>query len=518
MRDPEPVHMSPQRAVVIGAGHNGLVCAIHLAEAGLDVTVLEQGSKPGGATRSQEATLPGFVHDHCAGFFPLTAASPVMRALRLENEGLEWINPPIPLAHPFPDGGGIVLHRDVDATLRSLDAEAPGSGEGWGRLVRMLEPRADDLLGAFLSPFPPPVAPLLRLAAHLRRAGLDLARQGLAGATVAGEEILGHERAVAWLCASAMHSDLDPAMSPAGAFGLFLMLTGHFTGWPFPRGGAQRVVDALIRRLERGGGRVRCDAAVERMLVRGGRAAGARLAGGEEVGADAVVSSLTAAPLARILPGDALPERIMRRLREWRYGIGAFKLDYALSGPVPWSFEPAREAEVLHLGESVNELRRAAEQAGLGVVPDKPPMIVGQHTVHDSSRAPEGQHTLYVYTHVPHSYDVPDEEIAERMEAYIEAHAPGFRDLVLERAVSPPAEIERQNPSMVAADVGGGSYTLDQQFVFRPAPELVRYRTPLRGLYVAGASVHPGGAVHGVSGRGAAEAVLADRSPLRFWR
>jgi phytoene dehydrogenase-like protein len=208
----------------------------------------------------------------------------------------------------------------------------------------------------------------------------------------------------------------------------------------------------------------------------------------------------------------------MRRLRGWRYGIGAFKLDYALSAPVPWKSEEVRAAGVLHLGESVEELRRAVSQAGIGEVPDKPPMIVGQHTVHDPSRAPEGQHTLYVYTHVPHVYDEPDEEVVERMESYIEAHAPGFRDTILERAVSPPAEIERQNPSLVAADVGGGSYTLDQQFVFRPAPELVNFRTPLRGLYVAGSSVHPGGAVQGVSGRGAARAVIADRSPLRFWR
>ena len=506
------------RALVIGSGHNGLVCAVHLAEAGLDVTVLEQWSRPGGATRSDEGvTLPGFVHDHCSGFYPMTAASTAMSEMELEREGLEWVNPPIPLGHPFPDGGGIALHRDLDATVASLDAEAPGSGKGWRHLVRMLEPRAEDFMASVLSPFPP-TGPATRLAAHLRRDGIDLARQGLAGATVAGEELLRHERAVTWLCAAAMHSDLDPIMSPSAAFGMFLMLTGHFVGWPFPRGGGQRIVDALMQRLERAGGRVRCDAAVERIEVRGGRAAGVRLRGGEDVAADVVVSTVTAAPLAAMLPDDALPGRIMRRLRDWRYGVGAFKLDYALSAPVPWASEVVRDAAVLHLGESVLELRRAVEEAGRGEVPDKPPMIVGQHTVHDPSRAPEAQHTLYVYTHVPHEYDAPDEEIAERMEAYIEAHAPGFRDVVLERRMLPPAQIEHENPSLVRGDVGGGSYALDQQLVFRPAPELVRFRTPLKGLYVAGASVHPGGAVHGVSGRGAAKAVLADRSALRFWR
>ncbi|MDP8943450.1 MAG: NAD(P)/FAD-dependent oxidoreductase [Actinomycetota bacterium] len=506
------------RVVVVGAGHNGLVCAIRLAEAGIDVTVLEHGPRPGGAVASDQATLPSFVHDHCAGFFPMTVASPAMRRLPLERLGVEWVNPPVVLSHPFLDGGEILLERSLEATALSLEAAAPGAGEGWRRLGALTLPRFDEVVRAVLSRFPP-VVPALRLAARLRREGLELARQGLASAATLGRELFGDDRPTAWLAASAMHSDLDPAVEGSGAFALFLMLAGHAHGWPFPRRGAGRITDALVARLDELGGRLRCEASVERILVRRGRAAGVALAGeGEEVAADAVVSTLTAAPLARLLPDEALPGRIMRRLRDWRYGVGAFKLDYALSGPVPWTAAGARAAGVVHLGDTLDRLRRAAQQAGRGEVPHDPAMIVGQHSLHDRSRAPEGGETLYAYSHVPPDPGLADEAIADRMEDRIEAFAPGFRELVLARAVRSPRDLARGNPSLVAGDLGGGTYALDHQLVFRPAPELVRYRSPLRGLYVAGASVHPGGAVHGVSGDGAARALIADRSRLRFWR
>ena len=206
------------------------------------------------------------------------------------------------------------------------------------------------------------------------------------------------------------------------------------------------------------------------------------------------------------------------RLARWRYGLGTFKADYALSGPVPWSSPDARAAGVVHLGDTLEALFRAPQQAGEGRVPDVPTMVVGQHTLHDPSRAPAGQHTLYVYTHVPQRPDLPDDAIAERIEQRIAAFAPGFRDLVLARSLRSPTAIEQENPSLVGGDLPGGSFELDQQLCFRPAPELFRGRTPLRGLYVAGASVHPGGGVHGVSGQSAARALLSDASPVRFWR
>jgi len=298
-----------------------------------------------------------------------------------------------------------------------------------------------------------------------------------------------------------------------------LKLLAHHVGWPFPRGGAGRVTDALVSILRERGGALRCDAGVEGIVVRSGRVAGVRLADGEELGVSAVVSTVTAGPLARLLPDDALPERILGRLRSWRYGPGVFKVDYALSGPVPWSAPEAREAAVVHVGGELADLTRAAQQTVRGAVPDAPNMVVGQHTLMDPSRAPAGGHTLYVYTHVPPwGREAPDDEVVDRMERRLERFAPGVRELVLGRDVRSPERIESENPSLVGGDLAGGTMEIDQQLVFRPSPELVRYRTPLRGLYVAGASVHPGGAVHGVSGRGAARSLIEDRALLRFWR
>jgi len=241
------------------------------------------------------------------------------------------------------------------------------------------------------------------------------------------------------------------------------------------------------------------------------------LRGGEELAARNVVATISARPLAAMLPEGALPDRLTRRLRIWRYSTAAFKVDYALRAPVPWTAQPARAAAVVHVGGELHDLAVAAEAGQRGDLPERPALVVGQHTLYDSSRAPAGQHTLYCYAHVPARYDCPDEEVVRLMEDQLERFAPGFSDVVLARTVRNPSQTEAQNPSLVDGDLGGGSYELDQQLVFRPAPELCRHRTPLRGLYVSGASVHPGGAVHGMGGRSAARALLADRG-LRPWR
>jgi phytoene dehydrogenase-like protein len=502
------------RVVVIGAGHNGLVCAIHLAAAGADVLVLEQASRPGGATRSSASTLPGFVHDEHAAFVPMTAASPAMRELELERDGVRWITPDTVMAHPFEDGSAIALARDVAATTDSLGA---GAGAGWARAMDELLPHARTLTETILSPLPPVSGPL-RLAGALRRSGLDWVRRGLGSIEALGLELFdGDERATAWLSGSAQHSGLPPSTAGSGAFGLLLQVLGHSHGWPLAAGGMGAVVDALVRRAGRDGARIRCDAAVERVVVRGGRVRAVRLTGGEEIATDAVVSTLSAAPLARMLEPGTLPGRLERRLGAWRYGTGAFKVDYALSGPVPWTAAEPREAGVVHVAGSLKALRGAAEEGALGDVPERPALVVGQQSRHDPSRAPQGCETLYVYAHVPSRYDVDDDEVAARIEAQLERFAPGFGGLVLARATRSPQATEAENPSMVGGDLGGGSMELDQQLVFRPAPELARYRTPVKGLYVAGASTHPGGAVHGMSGRAAAHALLADRR-MRPWR
>jgi phytoene dehydrogenase-like protein len=327
----------------------------------------------------------------------------------------------------------------------------------------------------------------------------------------------GDRRATAWLAGSAQHSGLPPTTAGSGAFGFLLQLLGHRHGWPFPRGGMQVLADALVRRAERGGARIVCDSHVEAVLVRRSRVAGVRLADGTEIAADAVVSTVSAGVLARLLPDGALPGRVHRRLRVWRYGTGAFKLDYALSGPVPWTAEEPRRAAVVHVAGELEALSAAAEAGQRGEVPERPALVVGQHSLYDDTRAPPGRHTLYVYAHVPARYELEDEAVAERIQEQLERFAPGFASLVLARAVRPPWQTEQENPSLVGGDLGGGSYELDQQLLFRPTPELCRYRAPLRGLYVAGASTHPGGAVHGMSGRGAARALLRDRR-LRPWR
>jgi phytoene dehydrogenase-like protein len=509
--------MSISRAVVIGAGHNGLVAAIRLAGKGIPVTVVEAAPEPGGAVRSHSDTLPGFVHDTCAAFYPLTAASPAFRDLPIERHGVEWVDPPTPMAHPFPDGSAIALHRDLDATAASLDATAPGSGAAWRAVVDRLTPQRELLFRTALSRFPP-LVPAAGLALRLRRDAAELARWAAGSAAATGLDMLGDRRAAAWFAGSAAHSDLAPGAALGGSFALGLAVLGHLAGWPYPRGGARRLTDALVAHLGELGGEVRCGAPVTGIEVRGGRALGVRVGSGDRLPADAVISTVSAGVLARLLPEGALPARLARRLAGWRYGLGTFKLDLALAGPVPWTAAEPRQAAVVHVAGELDSLFRAAHEAGAGEVPREPSLVVGQHTLHDPTRAPEGGHTLYVYAHVPHRPPLRDEAVAERIEEQIERFAPGFRDLILARAIRSPADLERRNPSLVGGDLGGGSYEIDQQLAFRPAIELVRGRTPVSGLYVAGASVHPGGGVHGVSGDAAARAVIADASPLRFWR
>src|SRR4051794_16152480 len=297
------------RVLVVGAGHNGLVAAIHLAAHGLDVNVLEHAPRPGGASTSAEVTLPGFVHDHCAAFVPMTAASPAMRGLELD---VDWVTPDVVLAHPFEDGSAIALHRDVGETARSLGGAA---GAGWEAAMARLLPLAQPLAEAVLARFPP-VRRGARLALALRRDGVEWARRLMGSVEALGLDIFeGDRRATAWLAGSAQHSGLPPTAVPSGAFGALLQILGHSHGWPLARGGMQALADALEARARAEGAEIRCSAPVEAILVRGGRVAGARLESGEELAADAVVTTLSASVLARLLPPGALPGRLQRRLR-----------------------------------------------------------------------------------------------------------------------------------------------------------------------------------------------------------
>lgn len=508
---------SDKRVVIVGAGSNGLVCAINLARAGMDVTVLEQAPHPGGASSSGEVTLPGFIHDHCAAFNPMTAASPAMLELELEAEGLRWINPGTVMAHPFEDGTAIELNRDLGVTTASLERTQPGAGAAWKELIDRYRPLAGALAESVLDPLRPSRA-RLELAVRLRGELLLLARRMTGSIEALGLDVFdGAERPTAWLAGSSQHSGLPPSTAGSGAFGFLLQLLAHSHGWPFPAGGQGELVAALQRIAQREGVKLRCDARVERILVARGRTAGVTLRGGETVPARDVVTTISARPLAAMLPEQALADRLLRRLRIWRYSTAAFKLDYALSSPVPWSAAEPRRAAVVHVAGELRDFSAAAQAAERGAVPERPALVIGQHTLDDRTRAPAGRHTLYCYAHVPAHYDCSDAEIAERVEAQLERFAPGFRGTVLARTLRNPTQTERENPSLVGGDLGGGSMELDQQLIFRPAPELCRHRTPLRGLYVSGASVHPGGSVQGMGGRSAARALLADRH-VRPWR
>lgn len=500
------------RVAVIGAGHHGLIAAVRLAEQGCEVMVLEASQHPGGGVSTEELTLPGFLHDTCSGFFPLTAASPVFRELDL---AIDWVSPPVAMVHVLDcEGAEIELHRDVKATVSSLEACAHGAGARWEELVQTLWPHREALIGAGLGRLPPLKAGM-KLLGGLRSKTLELAPLLLVSSATLGMSLFEDRGAAGWLAASGAHADLSPQAAGSGAFSLGLNFLGHVVGWPYPRGGAGEITRALASRLTARGGEVRCGARVAGIELQRRRVTALRLEAGERLAVDRVICTASPAPLLRMLPAGAMPVRVLRRLRAWRYGLGTVKLDWALSGPVPWAGERAREAGVVHVGGPVDEIVDSLAQAGSGRFPEKPALVIGQQSLHDSSRAPDGNHTLYAYARVPQRLALNDDEVAERVERRIEDFAPGFRKLVLGRSVRPPARIEAGNPSMQGGDLSSGSCELDQQLVFRPDPALCRGRTPIRGLYVAGAWVHPGPGVHGVSGRGAADAVLHD---LRWQR
>jgi len=463
--------------VVIGAGHNGLVAAVRLAEAGRDVTVVEAAGAPGGGVRSVERD--GFVHDECGAFFPLAAASPAFRALELD---VEWVNPQVAMAHVLEDGGEVALHRDVEDTVASLEACAPGGGERWRDLVEHLWPVRASLVQTALGPFPP-LRPAARVARRLGRTGLYLAASTSAGLA---RRLSFDERAAGWLAGSGAHADISPFEIGSGAISLGLNFLGHLVGWPFPRGGASRITDALVERLRAAGGELRCGVpaeAIERGAV--------RLAGGERLEADAILCTASPAVLTALLPPHTLPSRLYR----WRYGVGTIKVDYQLDAPVPWRSQAALQAGVVHVGGTVSEIAESA-------------IVVGQQSLHDPTRAPQGRHTLYAYSRML--------DTADRIDERIERFAPGFRHTIANRAVRTPEDIAEANPSMVGGDLASGSVKADQQLILRPDPRLCRYRTPIRGLYVAGAWVHPGAGVHGMSGWNAAGLILG-RCGLRSW-
>jgi len=517
-------------AVVIGAGVNGLVAANLLAERGWSVVVLEQAARPGGAVRSGELTLPGFEHDLFSSFYPFAAGSPLLRGLELERHGLVWRRAPLVLAHPLPDGGCPVLSQEAEATAASLEAFAPGDGEAWRRMLRIWERTGDAIMDAFTTPFPPlrPAAALgwrLRrprsLARFLRFLALPVRRMGEEWFDGVGGRLL--------LAGNALHADLPPELPGSGAFGWTMCGLGTEHGYPVPEGGAQRLVEALVRRLRAHGGELRCEAAVTQVVVRRGRAVGVRTADGDGVGARHGVLADVSAPAlyGRLLaPGD-VPARVRAELPSFQRDDATVKVDWALSRPIPWAAPEARRAGTVHVVDSVDELSEAMNRIARGLVPARPFLVMGQYSMTDRSRQPPGAETAWAYTHVPQairgdaggddltgSWDERERErFAARIEERIEALAPGFRDAIRARHVFTPRRMEQADPNLLGGMLNGGTGQLQQMFPFRPLPShLGRAACPgIAGLYLASASAHPSGGVHGAPGGNAARAAIAAR-------
>ena len=500
------------RAIVVGAGPNGLAAAIRLAEAGVEVTVLEAAAHYGGAVGTEELTLPGFAHDTFSSVFPAGAASPVFGRMPLERHGLRWIQPRACYAHPLPGARAIGLYADPDRTAASLDAGgAPGDGERWRDFVAPLLEEWEAIRAVMLGGFPPVVPGLRMLAALGPARTADFLRLVPGSARALGRRLFRSGDARAWLYGSAGHSDAAPPDPGSGIAVAYLNLLGHAVGWPSPEGGAGRLADALVGYLRSLGGEVRCSARVTRVHATSRRVAGVEIAGGERLDGGIVVADVMPHALAR-LADDALGGSYRSMLLRYRYGPATLKVDWALDGPIPWQAPELREAGTVHVGGGEDELG-ATIAASHHTLPDRPFMLVGQQSLADPSRAPAGRHTAWAYTHGPRrdvDWAAEQDRHVERMEAHIESYAPGFRERILARHVLGPADLQRRNANLVEGDVGGGTYRL-RQVVFRPMPKLSPYRTPVQGLYLGSSAAFPGGAVHGVPGDAAAQAALRDR-------
>ncbi|MGQ0482125.1 MAG: phytoene desaturase family protein [Pseudonocardia sp.] len=501
-------------AVVIGAGHNGLVAANLLVDAGWSVLVCEAAGEPGGAVRSAEVTAPGFSTDLGSAFYPLGAASPVLTELGLDRYGLRWRHAPTVLAHLTPDDHCAVLSRDLDTTADSVASFAPGDGQVWREMSGEWARLRDDLLGAVLRPFPP-VRAGIGLARTLGVAdGLRFARMVTLPARRFVEERFAGEGARLLVAGNAMHTDMGPDEAGGAVFGWLLSMLGQDVGFPVPEGGAGMITEALVRRLTERGGRVHRNRPVSKVLVRGGRAEGVRDAAGNPVLARRAVLADVAAPLLyRELVGeDLLPPRFVRDLRHFEWDDATVKVNWALDAPIPWTAPGAHGAGTVHVGADLAGMRAFAADVSAGRVPEQPFLLVGQMTTADPTRSPTGTESAWAYTHVPRGVSWDERRLGEhvdRIERVIERNAPGFGRSIAARAVQSPADLERQNASLVEGALNAGTTAIHQQLFFRPTPGLGRADTPVERLYLAGASAHPGGAVHGAPGANAARAALA---------
>jgi phytoene dehydrogenase-like protein len=464
-------------AVIVGAGPNGLAAAITLAREGLSVLVIEAQATLGGGTRTAELTLPGFLHDVCATVVTTARISPFFRSLPLEQYGVDWVQPEIAVSHPLDGGRAAHMHFSVEDTADGLGID----GAAYRRIFKPLVRHWQEILGNILGPFPLPPRHLPSLAVF--------GWWGLQPASFLARSMFRSVEGQALFGGMGGHGILPLNKLGTSAFGLVLAMGAHNVGWPLVRGGTQRFSEALGSLLASLGGEIMLGQQVTSLK--------------ELPPAQAVLFDVTPRSFLKIA-GDALPSAYRRALERFRYGPGVCKVDYALSGPIPWQNPDCARSGTLHIGGTLAEIESAEAQVWAGEHPEKPYVLLVQPTVFDPTRAPAGKHIAWAYCHVPHGSTI---DVSAHIEAQIERFAPGFRDLVLARHVYTAGDMEAYNPNYVGGDINSGMQDLTQLFT-RPVARWVPYSTPLKGVYLCSSSTPPGGGVHGMCGYHAAKAAL----------
>jgi phytoene dehydrogenase-like protein len=464
------------KACIVGAGPNGLAAAIVLAQAGLQVDVFEAEPTPGGGARTMELTLPGFQNDFGSAVHPFAAGSPFFSTLPLRDHGLEWIHSPAPLAHPLDDGTAVVLDRDLSEAAHALGSDGPA----WRALVKPYAGHWNEFASEVLRPvslFPRHPFLMARFGLSAFRSARSIARSHFRG-----------ERARALFAGMAAHSFMSLDAPLSAAFGIILAASAHAVGWPIPRGGAQALTNALCACLAKLGGTINTSSRIEALAALPKY--------------DVTLCDISPRQLLHIAANQLTPE-YKDQLASYRYGPAAFKVDYALSSPVPWKAKECLRAATVHLGGSFEEIAASEHAMATGQHADRPFMLLAQPSLFDPTRAPMGKHIAWAYAHVPNGSKV---DMLERLENQIERFAPGFRDCVLARRVFSPADLEAMDANLVGGDIGGGAMNI-RQFLFRPTRS--HYATSLPGLYLCSSSTPPGGGVHGMCGFHAAQLALA---------
>jgi phytoene dehydrogenase-like protein len=497
--------LSKVDAVVIGAGPNGLVAAATLARAGLRTLCLEAQPLPGGAARTGELTVPGFHHDLGGAFFPFGPISPAFQSLDLVGAGLAFCHGPVDSAHPAIDGSCAIIARDLDRTARELGEDGPA----WVELATWRERMGENFVRLALDPLPLlGVALRLGPASLLRFGRVTLSSSG--GFSRRTFRTAAARRIVPGL---SLHADLGPEDFGGAVLGFVLALLAGSSGFPAARGGAGDITRALVQRFREAGGELRVGTRATRIEIRAGSVVSVRTQDGLEIETGLVLADVAAPTLClQLVDSGALPGGLVRSMRRFRQAWGTFKMDWALDGPVPWTAASARESNVVHLGGEVDELAVFTQEVRAGKPSNHPYLVVGQQSLFDPSRAPAGKQTLWAYSRVPSNlaqgWTAERDRFADRVEAQIEAHAPGFRSLVRARHIATPDDLQAMDENLIGGDLGGGTARLDNLLFFRPAFPYFRYHMGVEGLYLCSSYTHPGAGVHGACGYNAARIAL----------